>query len=116
MPNPVVHFEIVGPNGKKLQQYYADLFGWEVNTNNPMGYGLVDTKAGGIPGGIGVSDGPAWVTAYVAVDDLQATLDKAVSMGGKVVIPVTEVPGAVTMAMFADPEGNLVGLLKNQAQ
>lgn len=114
MPNPVVHFEIVGPNGKKLQQYYADLFGWEINADNPMGYGLVDTKAGGIGGGIGVTDGPAWVTVYAAVDDVQATLDKAVSLGGKVLMGVTDIPGGPTMAMFADPEGNVMGIIKNQ--
>jgi predicted enzyme related to lactoylglutathione lyase len=113
MPNPVVHWEIVGKDGAKLQEYYAKLFGWEVNANNPFNYGLVDTKAGGINGGIGTAEGHNWVTIYVEVQDLDETLQKAESLGGKVVMPPTEIPNMVTIAMFADPEGNLVGLIKS---
>jgi predicted enzyme related to lactoylglutathione lyase len=29
------------------------------------------------------------------------------------VVPVTEIPGLVTFAQFADPQGNVVGLLKS---
>ncbi|AJY75175.1 VOC family protein [Paenibacillus beijingensis] len=112
MPNPVVHFEIIGKNGAELQNYYKDLFEWEIDTNNPMNYGLVDTKSGGINGGIGGSEHGAYVAVYVEVPDLQATLDKAVQLGGKILMPPTEVTDTVTIAMFSDPENNVVGLLK----
>lgn len=112
MPNPVVHFEIVGKDGRRLQQFYGELFGWTINADNPHGYGLVDTGSGGIGGGIGTTDGPNWVTIYVEVPDLQATLQKAESLGGRTLMPPTEIPGAATLAMFADPEGNIIGLLK----
>lgn len=114
MANPVVHFEIVGKDGKALQDYYTNLFGWEINTDNPMNYGLVDTKAGGINGGIGPSEGSNRVTIYVEVADLDATLQKAVELGGKVVLPVTEIPGTVTLAMFTDIEENVIGIIKSQ--
>ena len=52
------------------------------------------------------------VTFYVSVDDLQAYLDKAESIGGKTVTPPTEIPGVVTYAFFADPDGNVIGLVK----
>jgi predicted enzyme related to lactoylglutathione lyase len=39
MGQPVVHFEVVGKDGAKLQQYYSELFGWEIDANNPMNYG-----------------------------------------------------------------------------
>ena len=52
------------------------------------------------------------VRIYVQVPDLQAALAKAEGMGAKVVMPITEIPGAVTMALFADPDGNVVGLVK----
>ena len=115
MPNPVTHFEIAGNDGKKLQAYYANLFGWKVDANNPMDYGMVEAQDGhGIGGGITGTMGqrPPGVTVYVEVDNPQAYLDKAVSMGGKVVMPVSEVPGGVVIAQFSDPEGNLVGLAK----
>ena len=48
---------------------------------------------------------------YVAVADLQASLDKAESLGGTTVMPATEIPGVVKMARFTDPDGNIVGLV-----
>ena len=33
-------------------------------------------------------------------------------MGGKVLMPPTEIPNVVTLAMFADPDGNAIGLIK----
>jgi len=113
MANRVVHWEITGKDGKRLQQYYASLFGWNINTDNPMGYGLVDQASAGLGGGISASEGHNWVTIYVEVPDLQAALDKAESLGGKTMMGPTEIPGMVTMAMFADPEGNVVGLVKS---
>ena len=118
MGSPVVHFEITGRDGPKLQKYYSDLFGWKIDAANPMNYGLVDTdsKGEGIAGGISQDDNPAnqMVTFYVQVPDVQASLDKAVSLGGSVVSPVTVIPGMVTMAVFADPEGHTIGIVAEQ--
>ena len=57
------------------------------------------------------ADGNGHVTFYVGTDDPQATLDKAEQLGGKTILPVTELP-EVTIALFADPEGHVVGLAK----
>jgi hypothetical protein len=113
VPNPVVHFEIMGADGSALQGFYRDLFGWKITTDNEWQYGMVETGGeGGINGGIaGNPDGATGgrVTIYAAVDDLQAYLDKAVSLGATVVMPVTDM-GDVVIAMFADPAGNITGL------
>lgn len=116
MADPVVHFEVVGKDSKKLQDYYSQLFGWKINADNQMNYGVVEASDGGIGGGVGQADegGNPHVTFYVAVDDPQAALDKAEQLGGKTVVGVTEIPGMVTFALFADPEGNVVGIVKNQ--
>ena len=114
MPNPVVHFEILsGHNGPDVKDFYSSLFGWKIDANNPWNYGMVDTASGhGIAGGIGPSQNGSLVTVYVEVPDLQAALDNAEKLGGKLIMPVTEIPGAVTMAQFADPAGNVIGLIK----
>jgi predicted enzyme related to lactoylglutathione lyase len=113
---PIVHFEIMGKDAIKLQKFYAELFSWKIAAPvAEMGnYGVVDDASSGLPGGIGEeSDGNTRVTVYVRVPDLQATLDQAVQMGAKVVMPPMEViPGQVTLAQFTDPDGNLIGLLK----
>jgi predicted enzyme related to lactoylglutathione lyase len=110
---PVVHFEIMGGQGQQLEKFYGELFGWKINSNNPMKYGIVDT--GGGPGGINGAVGPAHdgnkrVSIYVQVSDLQATLDRAEKLGGKTILPPSEVPGGPKLAMFADPAGNVTGL------
>lgn len=114
MGNPVVHFEVVGKDGEALSRFYGDLFAWTSRAVDGMSYRLVEKEEGGIGGGIGASpDGNGHVTFYVAVDDPQAALDRAVELGGSVVMPVTTIPGMVTMAL-ADPEGNVVGVVANQ--
>ena len=113
MAHPVLHFEILGSNGAALQQYYSDLFGWEINADNPQNYGMVTGIDPGIGGGVGSSqDGKPFVTVYVQSDDLQASLDKAESLGGKKVMEPMDIPDGPTIAMFSDPEGNVVGLFK----
>jgi predicted enzyme related to lactoylglutathione lyase len=115
MSQPVVHFEIVGKDGKALQDYYGALFDWKINADNPMNYGMVEPAQGGIAGGVGPSpDTQSHVTFYVQVPDLQAALDKAEKLGGKTVVGVTEIPNMVTFALLADPEGHVVGLVQSQ--
>ena len=41
MGQPVVHFEVIGKDGERLQRYYSELFGWQIDADNPMGYGMV---------------------------------------------------------------------------
>ena len=114
MSNPVVHFEVMGKDGKRLQQFFGELFDWKIDANNPMNYGMVETGGtGGIAGGIGPTpEGQGHVTFYVQVDDPKAYLDKAEKLGGKKVMDPMDVPGGPTIAMLEDPEGHLVGLVK----
>lgn len=116
MANPVVHFEIIGTDGTALQAFYAELFGWRIDADNPLKYGLVEAAGGGIPGGIGASsqDGSTSTRFYVGVDDLQAKLDAASKLGATTVLPPSAVPGGPEIALFSDPNGNVVGLMKNQ--
>ncbi len=116
MPNPVVHWEKHTNNAEGTQKFMAELFGWQVNADNPMNYGLVDTGGGGITGGIVDAQGePQRALLYIAVDDLQAYVDKAESLGGKTVVPITEVPGMVTFAVVTDTDGNAVGIVKDDS-
>jgi predicted enzyme related to lactoylglutathione lyase len=115
MGNPVVRFEIGAADDQPLVRFYGELFGWDLRAVTE-GYTLVDTRGGrGINGGIGRSQtGEPWATFYVEVDDLQAGLDRAEALGGRTVMPVTELPG-MAFAMFDDPDGLLVGLMRSGA-
>jgi predicted enzyme related to lactoylglutathione lyase len=112
-----VHFEVGAADDQPLMAFYGELFGWRPRGLSGGGYTMIDTRGGGgINGGIGKSQtGEPWSAFYVETDDPQATLDKADSLGGTTVMPVTDFGGAVTIAMFNDPDGLLVGLVRAPA-
>jgi predicted enzyme related to lactoylglutathione lyase len=114
MGKKIVHVEIIGRDGKKLQDFYSRLFDWQVDTNNPMDYGMVSVDDAGI--GCGISGGqpgePNRLTFYVEVEDLGEYLKKAESLGGKTIMEPSDVPGGPRLAMFTDPEGHIVGLIQ----
>ena len=122
MGQPVVHFEVVGKDGARLQQYYSELFGWEVDTSNEMNYGVISREGNlgrnGVGIGGGVGEGPAGydghVTFYVAVPDVEAALQKAESLGGKRVMGPEDIMGELVLGQFTDPEGHLVGLVQGE--
>lgn len=115
MAQPVGWFEIHAKNGQKARDFYAALFGWQIDANNPMNYGMVAAAEGGIAGGIAESPAAPAVTVYVNVPDVDDALKKAVSLGGKVVMPPDDVPGGPRIAQFADPDGNMIGLMTLRA-
>src|SRR3981081_500217 len=53
MPNPVVHFEVLGKDAGTLQSFYGQVFDWELNPVMPT-YAMVSTGGeGAIAGGVG---------------------------------------------------------------
>jgi predicted enzyme related to lactoylglutathione lyase len=110
----VVRFDIGGADDRPLVAFYGELFGWRLRGAADGDYTTIDTQGGGgINGGIGRSPtGEAWSTLCVETDDPQATLDRANSMGGTTVMPVTDLGGAVTMAVFRDLDGLPIGLVR----
>jgi predicted enzyme related to lactoylglutathione lyase len=113
MAHSVTHFEVVGKDLDKLESFYAELFGWKTERVSELPpYAMVAKEDGGISGGIGqTAEGEGHVTFYVSTQDPQAILDRAEQLGGRTVMPVTELP-EVTIALVADPEGHMIGLAK----
>ncbi len=120
MGQPVVHFEIIGQDADRLRGYYSDLFGWEIDANNPANYGIVqregNTDGDGVGIGGGVGKGPegyaGHVTFYVGVPDVEAALAKAESLGGTRMMGPEEPMEGVEIGLFNDPEGHTVGVVK----
>jgi predicted enzyme related to lactoylglutathione lyase len=116
MGQQIAFFEVISPDAKRAQNFYAELFGWQVSADPAMGgYGLVDTGGGegAVGGGIGPADdaGSKGVRIYMQVDDLDAYLSRAEQLGGRKLVPPTDLPGDYgKFAMFSDPDGNPVGL------
>jgi uncharacterized protein len=122
MGQPVVHFEVIGKDGDKLRDYYSQLFGWDFgDTVGPTNYAVVprdgNTNADGVGIGGGVGTGPegydGHVTFYVEVPDVGAALEKAESLGGTRMMGPEEMGDVgITIGLFTDPEGHVIGLVK----
>ncbi len=118
MQHPVVWFEVMGENGERLQSFYSKLFGWKIDASNPMKYGMVEAVNGqGIPGGVGQLGDQPWpkVTFYVSTESVDASLEQAEKLGGKVLTPRTVMPDGPVIGTFTDVEGNAIGLVEESA-
>ena len=102
MAQKVVHFEVIGSDAKKLQDFYSQLFDWKIDANNPMNYGVVDAAEAGVGGGIASGQDPSQshVTFYVEVDDLDAALEKVASLGGSTLMPPMDAPTMTVVPPF----------------
>lgn len=120
MKHPVVWFEVIGDSSDALQGFYGELFEWTLKKDDtPLQYGMIEPKEGerGIGGGVGQSANgfPKGTRFYVSTPDLEASVKRAVALGGKQIMPPTDLPDGPAIALIADPEGQVVGLVKEHA-
>jgi predicted enzyme related to lactoylglutathione lyase len=112
MANPVTHFEVLGQDAATLSRFYGEAFGWEMQDVMEGSYYMVHPGSG-VDGGVGrAPEGNGHVTFYVEVEDPAATLERIGQLGGRTIQGPMDVPGGPTIALFADPEGHVVGLVK----
>jgi hypothetical protein len=113
MGRPVVHFEIGCRDRAKTGDFYSKLFGWQITEAGPAS-NIQTGSPQGISGHItSLGHEPEHYTMfYVDVEDVQAALDKAAELGGKTVVGPIAIPTG-TFAWFADPDGNMIGLVKS---
>ena len=120
MGQPVVHFEVMGKDGPALQSFYTDLFGWKIEADNPMNYGVVERDGNVSPDGVGIGGGvgqapegySGHTTFYIEVPDVEAALAKAESLGGSRMMGPDKVMDTIEIGLFNDPEGHVVGVVK----
>ena len=120
MGQPVVHFEVIGKDGERTRDYYSELFGWEINADNPPKYGIVDREQNLNPDGIGIGGGvgagpdgyDGHATFYVEVPDVEAALAKAEELGGSRMMGPEKPMEGVEIGIFQDLDGNPVGVVE----
>lgn len=113
MPNPVTHFEVLGQDGPALARFYGEAFGWEMQDVMEGSYYMANPGSG-VGGGVGrAPEGNGHVTFYVEVADPAAALERVSQLGGRTIQDPMDVPGGPTIALFADPEGHVIGLVKS---
>ena len=115
MKHSVVHIEIPAKDPKAAGKFYADLFGWTLQTSEEHDYVMWSPgEDAGPGGGFTTIDGEHTkagdIAVYVETDDIDATLKKAEGLGAKTAVPRTEIPGMGAYAFFTDPSGNRIAL------
>lgn len=106
------HLEVTGKDGGQLISFYSGLFGWELDANNPLNYGVGQVNDT-ISIGVGpAADGQGAAIFYMAVDSVEASLAKAEELGGKRFMGPMDVPEGPTIGIFTDPEGHMVGVFE----
>ena len=108
-----MQFQILSRQPEETSKFYAEMFGWEVNSDNPMGYREIKTGSSeGIQGGIWPAPAQSadFVQLFVSVDDVRAYAAKAESLGGKVLIPATTLPDGSVMSVLHDCHGMPFGI------
>ena len=119
----IVHIEFPAHDPKAAGKFYGDLFGWKLQHDTAMDYlmfqpeqgpGGAFVKAGEGTGGEGFTHKPGEVLLYVSTDDIDASLAKVESLGGRVLMPKTEIPNVGWFGIFADPTGNRVALFTDR--
>jgi len=117
----IVHIEIPANDPATAGKFYADLFGWKLQVDPAFDYHMFQAEPG--PGGGFVKAGEessgykvGEVLIYVSTDDIDATLARIESLGGKTLAPKTEIPHTGWFAIFADPTGNRIALFTGMGQ
>ena len=114
MPGTISWFEVRGRDASKLRSFYQDLFDWSFQLDaSPEDYGVVDPTQAKLPGGVGaagdLAGGEGWSTFYVDVASVGSSVEQALALGGKLLMPATRLPDT-TIAVIADSEGHPIGL------
>jgi predicted enzyme related to lactoylglutathione lyase len=111
----VAWFEIPVNDLDRALAFYEEVLQIRLERRIIDGHGMAVFT--GPEGGIGaLAHGESYVPSldgcrlYFDVPDVSRTLDRAVAAGGRVLYPVTEVEPGITVAEFADSEGNRIAL------
>ena len=108
----IVHIEIPSANLEASGKFYEALFGWKITPVPEMNYVLWESAEG--PGGgfnpLGEGSQPGNVLIYVDSADIEADLRNAEALGGKVIVPKSDISGVGWFGIFADPTGNRIAL------
>ena len=113
MGHAVVHFEAGAADDGTLVAFYGGVFGWHLREASGGRHTAIDAGGRDISGALRQPpDCERWPAIFVDSDDPRATLDKANSLGGTTILPLTELGDGLTVAVFGDPDGLPIGLVQ----
>ena len=128
MANLVVHFEIHAAEPQRLIDFYSTLLGWTFTRFGEVDYWVIGTGEGSIEqgsAGLGINGGlvkrlgqspaiggpVAGANLVVGVDDVDATFNRGIELGGVGALPPDDMPGVGRVGYLIDPDGNIFGFI-----
>lgn len=116
-------FELMTTDPEGARDFYTQLFGWgskdmEMATGKYTTLQVGETSVAGMmkmPDDAPTGMPPNW-GCYVTVKDVDATCTRVTQLGGKVVMPVFEVPSVGRMAVIQDPQGAVLSVITYNMQ
>jgi len=113
MANSIKQVQIVSRNPDETARFYSQLFAWNIDANNPLGYREIDTGSqDGAQAGIWPAPPQAasFVQFFVTVENVETAVDQAQQLGGKLLMGPVTLPGGDRMAVLLDPLGMSFGI------
>lgn len=116
--NRVIHFEIGAEKPEEVISFYEKAFNWRFEKwGGPMEYWMImtgDEKKPGIDGGLKMRDEMGTNTVNtIDVADIDESIENVTKNGGKITVPKMAIPGVGWIAYFADPQGNVFGIMQS---
>jgi predicted enzyme related to lactoylglutathione lyase len=118
MPNPsrFVWHDLMTSDVPAAVRFYTTLFGWTTKEmkGGPVPYTMISAGGRDI-GGMAKLPSPQAPThwaGYLDVENVDAVCDKAVQMGGKLLMPPQDIPGGGRFAFLSDPQGAVMAPMR----
>jgi uncharacterized protein len=105
-------YELMTSDTKAAGKFYSNVVGWstqEMPGVDGGAYTIFNVANVGIAGMLNIPGHTAWV-GYIAVDDVDAHIEKIIKAGGNLCKPATDVPGVLRFAVMEDPQGAAIAI------
>jgi predicted enzyme related to lactoylglutathione lyase len=102
-----VWYDVMTPDPKGAEAFYTRVAGWGTQAWDGMPYTMWTAHGQPIGGVMELPNAgapPHWL-AYISVPDVDATVKEAESLGGRTIVPGTDIPKVGRYAVLADPQG-----------
>jgi hypothetical protein len=122
MPNNVSFFAINADQVPRARKFYESVFRWGFEPWGPPGFYLIDTDSerkgvGALQERRELVPGQKMVgfECTISVTDIDETIRAIEANGGRIAAPKFHIPTVGTVAYFVDTEGNVVGIIQQDA-
>ena len=115
----IAYFQIPADNVDRVKKFYQSLLGWKIEPDTTLQDKSLQWQniITGEPeegtmnmGGLYKRMEPSPIMNFVKVEDIDKLLARVEKLGGKIMMPKTDIPSVGLTAVIQDTEENIIGL------